>query len=511
VPPQTLVAAVKNRTVVPFIGTGLSVSVGRGIFPDWRGLIERLAARLESEGLAPDANTVRGHLAAQRFPEAAELAFEKLTPSRFGEVMRKAFDVEPPDNADLSAVEALWRIRPTALITTNYDDVLRWPLARAGRPDRFPRVAHNDDPDLLQQFVTPAPDERPLIWHLHGSVERPGTMILTERQYQLLYGAASEQLKQYAFALQQLRTLVANRTLLFVGFSLADPFVRAQLKDILAVTAAQNPVSFVLLKKGEKDADALLAEQHVQVIEFDDFGPSMVRAIAEIADAAWGVGQVATQVEKPVQPLNVADIDDVLNWGWDGTKLLDAFIALDYATLADLTPEDEGDSKQWAPIFMDQPQTWRMLTTEPKVIKGYWHFAPLFPADFARAKAGELLDSEIKADRVQTLAEPGQYDIYFVQLCLHSRFRRPSHKLRLFRSVLSVLDELRQDGIFIREVCANAYTPEGASVCTTFHMQPGAKHRNHGTIYSAPIAALLTGLGPAWDSLCQAYRNAGLL
>ena len=505
-PPQTLVEAVKNRTVVPFIGTGLSVSVGRKIFPDWRGLIELLATRLDSEGLAPDASTVRRYLAAEQFPEAAELAFEKLTPSRFGEVMRQAFDVAPPDNADLSAVEALWRIRPTALITTNYDDVLRWPVRRAARP----RVAHNDDPDLLQQFVTPAPDERPLIWHLHGSVERPGTIILTERQYQRLYGAASEQLKQYAFALQQLRTLIANRTLLFVGFSLADPFVRAQLKEILDVTAAQNPVSFVLLKKGEKEADSLLAQQHVQVMEFDDFGPPMVSAIAEIADAAWGVADVATEVARPVQALSVGDIDDVLNWGWDGTKLLDAFIALDYATLPDLTADDEGNSKQWAPIFMEQPQTWRMLTTEPKVIKGYWHFAPLFPDDFARAKKGDLLDSEITADRVKTLAEPGQYDIYFVQLCLHPRFRRPSHHLALFRSVLSVLDELSRDGIFVREVCANAYTSPGAGVCKDFHMQPGPMHKNHGTIYSAPIATVLAGIRGPWDSLRQAYRNAGL-
>jgi len=514
VPPETLVAAVKNRTVVPFIGAGLSVSVGRQIFPDWRGLIEQLADRLKDERLERDAETVRQHLAAQEFSEAAELAFEKLTPIRFGEVMRKAFDVEPPDGADLSAVEALWRIRPRGLITTNYDDVLRWPFGSAGRPYQLappcPRLAHNDDPDLLQQFLTPAADDRSLIWHLHGSVERPGTMILTERQYQRLYGAGSAQLRQYEFALQQLRALVANRTLLFVGFSLADPFICAQLKDIFAVTAALNPVSFVLLKKGEKEADTLRAEHHVQLLEFDDFGPPMVKAIAEIADAAWGAGDVAPQVERRVEALNVADIDDAQNWGWSGTTLLDAFIALDYATLEGLTGDNEGDSKQWAPIFMNQPETWRMLTTQPKVIKGYWHFAPLFPDDYARAKAGELLDSEITVDRVQTLLEPGQYDIYFVQLCLHPRFRAMKYRKQLVCSVLSVMEDLAKDEIFIREICANAYTPEGVGACRTFHMEPGKEHKSHGTIYSAPIAALLSSR-LASDALRQLYKDAGLL
>jgi len=35
--PATLVDAVKLRTAVPFVRSGLSVSVGRGLFPDWEG------------------------------------------------------------------------------------------------------------------------------------------------------------------------------------------------------------------------------------------------------------------------------------------------------------------------------------------------------------------------------------------------------------------------------------------------------------------------------------------
>jgi len=518
-PPQTLVEAVKNRTVVPFIGTGLSVSVGREIFPDWRGLIEQLASRLESEGLEPAAVKVRQYLADRKFPEAAELAFEKLKSSRFRKEMGKAFDVRPPAHADLSAVQALWRIRPTGLITTNYDDVLRWPFGGAALPYPLPppspRLAHNDDPDLLQQLVTPELDERPLVWHLHGSVERPVTIILTQRQYQRLYGADSEQFKQYAFALEQLRTLFANRTLFFVGFSLEDPFVRAQLKDIFAVTAAQNPVSFVLLKKGERDPDSLLAQYNVQVIEFDDFGPPMARALAEIAEAAWGVFDVAAPVERPAerlgQALKVADINDAWEWGWDGNKLLDEFIALDYQTLVGLTADNEGSSSQWAPIFMNHPETWRMLTSEPKVIKGYWHFVALFPEDFARAKAGQLFDSEITADRVRTLLEPGHYDIYFVQLCLHPRFRTIEHRKQLFGSVLSVIEDLARNDIFVREICANAFTPDGVSLCKGFDMEEGEKHKSQGTIYSAPIAKVLEATHFASESLRQAYRRTGLL
>jgi hypothetical protein len=44
----------------------------------------------------------------------------------------------------------------------------------------------------------------------------------------------------------------------------------------------------MILKKGEQDPAGMLARHNVQIIEFDDFGPPMVKAISDIADEAWG-------------------------------------------------------------------------------------------------------------------------------------------------------------------------------------------------------------------------------
>ena len=59
-PPQTLIDAVRRQTLVPFIGAGISVGVVHGLsadhqFPDWNGLIARLASRLGAEGKPADA------------------------------------------------------------------------------------------------------------------------------------------------------------------------------------------------------------------------------------------------------------------------------------------------------------------------------------------------------------------------------------------------------------------------------------------------------------------------
>ena len=173
-PPQSLIDAVRNRLLVPFVGAGLSVSVGP-FFPTWRGLIERLATRLVNEALPAKADAVRAHLAAQRFAEAAELAFDVLTPGRFNPEMVSAFDIAMPSDANLTTVAALWRLQPGLVITTNYDDVLRWPVLNSRRPysspGTVPRLAHNDDPDFLREMTTPAAGDQPTIWHLHGSVK----------------------------------------------------------------------------------------------------------------------------------------------------------------------------------------------------------------------------------------------------------------------------------------------------------------------------------------------------
>ena len=217
------------------------------------------------------------------------------------------------------------------------------------------------------------------------------------------------------------------------------------------------------------------------------------------------------ETKAPVIPLEVAGIEKVLDWRWTGVKLLQTLIKLDYATLEHLTKGDEGNPKQWAPVFMNHPQTWRMLIDHNDQIDGYWHFAPLFTDDYKLAKAGKLLDSQITASRVRLFELPGLYDVYFVQLCLHPRFRQPRHVMHLFRSILGVLEELSADGIFIRNVCANAYTEAGDAICHSFNLKKGPKHQHRGRIYSAPIAKVFDGLGLSCHSLRKAYKKAGLL
>lgn len=146
--------------------------------------------------------------------------------------------------------------------------------------------------------------------------------------------------------------------------------------------------------------------------------------------------------------LSVATIADVLHWGWDGSKLLEALIHLDYETTEHLTHAHEGDPSQWGPVFMNHPETWRLLVSGPRAIVGYWHMAPLFPKEYVMAKAGQLLDSQITVDTMQLFELPGQYDVYFVQVCMLPEFRRPRTVQLLFDTVFEVIELLSHSEVY---------------------------------------------------------------
>jgi len=189
--------------------------------------------------------------------------------------------------------------------------------------------------------------------------------------------------------------------------------------------------------------------------------------------------------------LTIADIDDVISWGWDGNRLLDELIKLDYQTIDQLTQEHEGEIAQWAPVFMDHPDTWRLMIAGPEKIVGYWHFVPLFSSEFEIAISGRLRDSQITTDLVRVLELPGWYDIYFVSICALPLYRRTPRMRPLFRSFIDVVRNLAVEGVRIRRICTNAYTASGEALCKDLGFHQEQKHSEKGTIYSLNFSDLL--------------------
>lgn len=278
--PRELLRAVKAHRVVPFVGAGVSMGVKQGLFPSWWKLLDDLAQAIAADGDADTAQQVLKLRDGDDYLLAAEVACKRLGPFVFNRELRAALRVPLPDGADLSVPAGIWGLQPPLVITTNYDEVLTW----AG-PKTLAVVA-DDQPEELA-LLADRTSESPWVWHLHGTIQRLGTVILAGSDYKRLYEEGDARGKAYENALFRLRAVLVDHPLLYVGFSLKDPYVIQQIQHVLDLTDRKGPPSYALMKKGEGDAAGLWSNYNIQLVEYEAHGPPLAALLAEIARQAF--------------------------------------------------------------------------------------------------------------------------------------------------------------------------------------------------------------------------------
>jgi hypothetical protein len=321
--PDSLLDSVRAGLVVPFVGSGLSLAVKSGLFPTWPRVLEKLASNLVREARPDDAQLLWIALRRGQMFEAAEAAYSGLGKYRFDQVMREVFGKEKPPDVDLSAPNALWRLRPRLVITTNYDSVLAWSKPESVR-------VYNHQVAELARLVTDPTVLRPRVWHLHGHVDQLDSLILAPAQYRKLYDGRPGVADLYTAALQRLRSVILDRPLLFVGFGLADRYVMAQLHDVLAAAGNALPPSYALMKEGSVDEERIWREHGVQVVTFADHGRPLVELLCQLGGQA-GVTpnasspSAAAEVVTPVDRFGVVPLPAtlVIGRGKDLDRVLD--------------------------------------------------------------------------------------------------------------------------------------------------------------------------------------------
>lgn len=211
---------------------------------------------------------------------------------------------------------------------------------------------------------------------------------------------------------------------------------------------------------------------------------------------------------RSTERLSFARLDDVWRWGWTGEELLKRLIAFDRQVVGHhLTEERQGTVPQWAPVFLNHPETWALLTRGPKNIIGYWHFAALNDEEFARLKCGELQESEITLDSVEALDTPGVYNLYFT--LLGSLPDCPGGGARLMNAFYNQLDTLSKQGVFFREICANVFTDDGRRICEGIGMERLCDHQDFGIVYSLPMEPWpMRYKQKRWDDMSARYLKA---
>ncbi|HEY6564593.1 MAG TPA: hypothetical protein VIY86_08865 [Pirellulaceae bacterium] len=189
-----------------------------------------------------------------------------------------------------------------------------------------------------------------------------------------------------------------------------------------------------------------------------------------------------------------ASRNDVRQWGWDGIQLAERIFALRQETIPTLPAQASASPSQFAPVYMDHPDTWRILVTSDHQLVGCWHFLSLRKESFDLGLAGKLNVCDVHSDILRAMEEPGWYDIYVLTYILGSAFRLSESSLGFARGMFDVLLDLAQRGIFIRGLAANFISAHGLGIARALGMEMKCPHEVQGSVYYKPLPEMLREL-----------------
>lgn len=214
---ERLIDQLRNGECTPFLGAGACY----GVLPTGTALSEEWAATYKYPF------TDRQDLA--RVMQYAALTVGD-TVSLKERICREFRTKGPPDFTHTEEPHALLAEFPLPVfLTTNYDNFLVQALTRAGKtPQQAVCPWHEDASDDSELFesvagIDPKP-EKPIVYHLHGSLRNPTSLVLTEDDYLefLVSIARANAEDDRRLVPGAILTALTTRPLLFIGYGLQD-------------------------------------------------------------------------------------------------------------------------------------------------------------------------------------------------------------------------------------------------------------------------------------------------
>lgn len=291
----TLAQKILTKQCVPFIGAGFSAPK----IPLGFELARRFGNRLTNNGssivLPPDPQ-----LDAITQYSLVMSGDATATKNQVAEIIRSALSAPHPEDADLRRRYALLgKLDLPIYLTTNYDDLVAKSLRSPGVEPvvEYYRWTPNkaESPYRWKRNYAPTASN-PLVFHLHGHLEEPHSMVLTEDDYiDYLLNMSNDvrhvQSKQTGVFPSFVRSSIKNDTLLFLGYSLRDINFRVILRGLLSKLSQSEKKLSIAVQLEPDGAHALKTPDYlaryyewmeVSVI-FEDVGQFMTELVECVA------------------------------------------------------------------------------------------------------------------------------------------------------------------------------------------------------------------------------------
>lgn len=205
-------AALNNRLCL-FTGTGFSKAVSDNKAPTWQGLLEGLCLECEdpdeiTEWLFPD----NGKNPLSLEESAQVLAIELLKQDKkIHEEIASAIS-KIGLGGDIDPIIKFCQTHRLKVLTTNYDKLME------------KLCGEHDCQSLTPGLPIPRSSARVRVYHVHGSIDVPDTMVVTADDYFGFLNAES-------YFSRKLSTVLHENTVVILGYSLGDTNLKAILSD----------------------------------------------------------------------------------------------------------------------------------------------------------------------------------------------------------------------------------------------------------------------------------------
>lgn len=211
---------IRNQRVFLFIGAGLSIEAG---CPSANGLAHILAAELE--------HTIEPDEQLGMISEYYETAF----PGRLIPRLARILESTPtPAESHLKLASLPW----ATIFTTNYDTLIESAYEHHGKPLR--KIVYP-----AQLGVTP-PQDTTLV-KLHGCISPPyrfsrdAPLVITDKDYELYLGQRQLLIRWLT------RLLLEGYIVLFVGYSVRDPYWQTIRLEVSATMGRHMPAFYAVM------------------------------------------------------------------------------------------------------------------------------------------------------------------------------------------------------------------------------------------------------------------------
>jgi hypothetical protein len=264
--PQSLIDAIKNNNLIPFVGAGVSMGIkdnqDNQIFKSWTNSLLDAVQILKDEKENAKATRIESGLKIQPI-DYLEIASEihKYLNSQWNKYLTTTFDkdLENINRDTLSIPKEILKIN-NLVITTNYDYILLKSYLDGNTilPIEWDKKALAGQVDSLKQ--TPP---KQTIWYLHGKISNPDDIVFTKESYEETY-------KENSGTIEVLKSHLLTKSFIFCGFSLDDPYIKMQLEKLKGIFGTNLSKHYMIIQKGQQKDFSYLGDIHfLEVTDYD--------------------------------------------------------------------------------------------------------------------------------------------------------------------------------------------------------------------------------------------------